>query len=238
MASVATYKTNVEASPAPDPNSAKNETSKVIRLNVGGTRYEVSRSLMEMYPDTMLARMISDEWSSEDDQEVFIDRNGPRFQYVLDYMRDQKTTLAMNVTKESILTELEYFGFANVPSDSIDPTKSNTLALVHIKTTQINFAKRLEMKQDDYWLNTIASFVYDAQVRSTSLVSQPDPPNTLCLGEQELKEFVCAPRLFRMKSEFFTSALNEILSEYGVNVLVVYLCPFAVHIQYQVDAIV
>jgi hypothetical protein len=117
------------------------DTSKVIRLNVGGTRYEVSRSLIELYPDTMLARMISVEWSSGDDHEVFIDRNGPRFQYVLDYMRDQKAILAMNVTKESILTELEYFGFANVPSDSIDPTKSNMLALEHIKTTQNNFAK-------------------------------------------------------------------------------------------------
>jgi hypothetical protein len=83
------------------PTTTKNDTSKVVRLNVGGTHYEVSRSLMEMYPDTMLARMISDEWSNEDDQEVFIDRNGPRFQYVLDYMRDQKAALAMNVTKES-----------------------------------------------------------------------------------------------------------------------------------------
>jgi hypothetical protein len=75
-------------------DSTKKKKSKVIRkairLNVGGTRYEVSRSLMEMYPDTMLARLTSDDWSNADDQEVFIDRNGPRFQYVLDYMRDQK----------------------------------------------------------------------------------------------------------------------------------------------------
>jgi hypothetical protein len=101
-------------------DSTKNEKSKVICLNVGGTRYEVSRLLMEMYPDTMLARLISDEWSGEDDQEIFIDRDGPQFQYVLDYMRDQKATLAMNINKESILTELEYFGFIDVPSESID----------------------------------------------------------------------------------------------------------------------
>jgi hypothetical protein len=147
----------------------KQDTGKVIRLNVGGTRYEVSRSLIELHPDTMLARMISEEWSSGNDQEVFIDRNGPRFQYVLDYMRDQKATLAMNVTKESILTELEYFGFANVPSDSIDQTISNRQALGLIKTTRINFAKRLEKKQEDLLFDTIARFVFEAHVRSTSL---------------------------------------------------------------------
>jgi hypothetical protein len=219
-------------------NSTKKKKSNVIRLNVGGTRYEVSRLLMKMYPDTMLGRLVSDEWSSEDDQEVFIDRNGPRFQYVLDYMRDQKTTLAMNVTKESILTELEYFGFANVPSESIDQTKSNTLALEHIKTTQINFAKRVQKRQEDWVLIKVASLVYNAQVRSTTLVSQPNSPNSLSLGHEELKEFACASRIFERKSGFVTSALNEILSEYGVNVLFVCLYPKGVHIRYQVGATV
>jgi hypothetical protein len=194
----------------------KQDTGKVIRLNVGGTRYEVSRSLIELYPETMLARMISEEWSSGDDQEVFIDRNGPRFQYVLDYMRDHKTTLAMNVTKESILTELEYFGFANVPSDSIDQTKSNMLALEHIKTTQNNFAKWVEKKQDDWVMFKLASMVYDAQVRSTTLVYQPISRSTLNLSKEELVAFACVPSPFDWNSASFKSALNNILSNFGL----------------------
>jgi hypothetical protein len=34
----------------------KDDDTKVIRLNVGGARYEVSRWLIDMYPETMLAR--------------------------------------------------------------------------------------------------------------------------------------------------------------------------------------
>ena len=45
---------------------------------------------------------------------IFIDRDGDRFRYVLDYMRDGKVILPYNsvvVTKESLLVELQYFGF-------------------------------------------------------------------------------------------------------------------------------
>jgi hypothetical protein len=96
------------------------DNNPVIRLNVGGTRYKVSRSLTEMYPDTVLARMIREERCKEDHEEIFIDRNGPRFQYV---MRDQKITLPMHVSKESIFTELKFFGYTKVPSKSIDQSR-------------------------------------------------------------------------------------------------------------------
>jgi hypothetical protein len=199
-------------------DSPKNENNKVIRLNVGGTRYEVSRLLIEMYPDTMLARLISDEWSGEDDQEVFIDRDGPRFQYVLDYMRDQKTTLAMNINKESVLTELEYFGFANIPSESIDQKLSNTLAQGHIEATQIDFAKRVKRMQKDWMLNKIASMVYDAQFCSKTC-RRPNAPIILTLCEKNLKEIDFASSLIRRDGEPTKSVLMEILSEYELHVL-------------------
>jgi BTB/POZ domain len=111
-----------------DPNyyiTTSNDHSEIIHLNVGGTHYKISRSLIEQYPATVLAKMISKEWSSSDNNEIFIDRNGQRFRYVLDYMRDQKAHLAMDVSKDSILTELDYFGFGNVPLDSIDVGKAS-----------------------------------------------------------------------------------------------------------------
>jgi hypothetical protein len=200
-------------------DSTKNEKSKVIRLNVGGSRYEVSRSLMEMYPDTMLARLVSDEWSSEDDQEVFIDRNGPRFQYVLDYMRDQKAVLAMNVTKESILTELEYFGFMDVPSKSIDQKLSYTQAQGLIEATQINFAKRVKRMQEDWILNKVASKVYDAQFRPKTFCCQPNTQSYLTLCRGDLEELDYAKSLIGEEGEPAKSGLNEILSEYELHVL-------------------
>ena len=90
-----------------------------VRLNVGGHRYEVSRSLLELYPESMLARLISDEWNDNesndddgnpDDDVIFIDRNGRRFEYVLDFMRDHEVNLPMTESLEAVKKELVYYG--------------------------------------------------------------------------------------------------------------------------------
>ena len=122
----------------PPKKKATKAYRKTIHFNVGGTKYEVSKSLIETYPDTMLATMISDRWQHHDndndddtndgtttDKVLFIDRNGHRFQYVLDYMRDQHVHSTMGVTGASIRKELEYFGFVNVPPDVIDVSNCN-----------------------------------------------------------------------------------------------------------------
>lgn len=109
---------------------------KTVRLNVGGRKYEVAKSTIEKYPDTMLARMISDNWQqqqqqtkdgkqkegndSNDDDEIFIDADGLQFRFVLEYMRHQKIDLPMNIAKDAVLKDLQYFGFENVPADAIN----------------------------------------------------------------------------------------------------------------------
>jgi hypothetical protein len=107
-----TYSTMAES-------NASGNNAPTVTFDVGGTIYEVSRSLIERYPDTMLARMVSDTWlEGEQKEPLFIDRNGDRFQYCLDYMRDgPAVALPFTVSKESVLKELEYFGF-----DNADPT--------------------------------------------------------------------------------------------------------------------
>jgi hypothetical protein len=98
-----------------------------IRLDVGGHQYKVSQSMLELYPDTMLARLISKEWNgntSESDSGgdsddvgdsdthnvIFIDRDGARFRYVLDFMRDHEVNLPMTESIEAMKKELEYHG--------------------------------------------------------------------------------------------------------------------------------
>ena len=95
-------------------------TTKVC-LNVGGLKFEVERSLIENYSDTMLARLISSRWNQnpEEGSEIFIGRNGRRFEFVLDYMRDRKIQLPSSVPKQAILQELQYFGFENIPDNAI-----------------------------------------------------------------------------------------------------------------------
>jgi hypothetical protein len=79
-----------------------------ITFDVGGTIYKVSRSLINQYPDTMLARMVSDTWLNGNQKEpLFIDRNGERFQYCLDYMRDgPEVALPIAVPKYAFLKDL------------------------------------------------------------------------------------------------------------------------------------
>jgi len=87
-----------------------------IQFNVGGKVYEVSRSLLSQYPDSVLKRMVSKPWLkiSNRKEPLFIDRNGERFQYCLDYMRDGSGTLPITVSKKSLLNDMEFYGFENV----------------------------------------------------------------------------------------------------------------------------
>ncbi|CAB9511166.1 POZ domain-containing protein KCTD16 [Seminavis robusta] len=109
----------------------------IVRLNVGGSKYEVPKSLIEMYPNTMLARLISEQWEGGNEQdpnkEIFIDRDGQRFQCVLDYMRDQKAYLPHNMAKASVMHDLKYLGFVDVPDDAIEETLTTPEAVKHIR---------------------------------------------------------------------------------------------------------
>ena len=80
-----------------------------IRFNVGGTTYQVCHSLIKLYPDSMLARITSEQWHENTDSEIFIERDGTRFRFVLDYMRDRKIILPVSESKESLLAELRYY---------------------------------------------------------------------------------------------------------------------------------
>lgn len=56
---------------------------KIVRLNVGGVRYDVSRDTIERCEGSMLASLISDNWkegNSDSNEPIFIDRNGLLFQ--------------------------------------------------------------------------------------------------------------------------------------------------------------
>ena len=106
------------------------EFNQIVTFNVGGTHYEVSRSLISQFPDTMLARLSSETWRRQsnhgEEKPLFIERNGERFQYCLDYMRDGGVVdLPATVSKAALLRDLEYYGFYDVdPSAISEPLSS------------------------------------------------------------------------------------------------------------------
>lgn len=90
-----------------------------FNLNVGGTKYEVSDLLLDQFPYSMLRKITPDTWniaydSDDQAQEIFIDRNGVRFQFILDYMREDKVALPLLVPWAQLVLDMEYFGiFSN-----------------------------------------------------------------------------------------------------------------------------
>ena len=95
-------------------------TTKTVILNVGGTKYEVSRSLLSNHPNTMLARSISEEWQHDPDAEIFIELDGERFKYCLDYLRHGRVILPTTVPKAAVMMDLEYIGVENVENSVIE----------------------------------------------------------------------------------------------------------------------
>ena len=91
----------------------------ITKFNIGGIRYEVSKSLLLKYPKTMLAVSASKQRQENPNDEIFIERDGERFRLVLDYMRDGCVHLPISVSKDTLLLDFKYYGFENVSTKDI-----------------------------------------------------------------------------------------------------------------------
>ena len=95
--------------------------TKVVKFNVGGTRYEVARSLLESHSETMLTRMASKDWHDDSKRdEIFIERDGERFKYCLDFLRDGKVLLPITTRKEALLEDLKYYNIEHQYNNVIE----------------------------------------------------------------------------------------------------------------------
>jgi BTB/POZ domain len=88
----------------------------IITFDVGGQIYPVSKDLLQSFPNTMLSMAATDITTNNHDNPIFIERNGYRFQYVLDYKHDGNKMLNFlpgSIRKELLFMDLEYFGFVD-----------------------------------------------------------------------------------------------------------------------------
>jgi hypothetical protein len=95
------------------PDSKKRKLMvETVQFDVGGKIFKVSRALIDEHPDTMLAKMISEAWENENDKDkpLFIDRDGDKFSYVLDYLRYGSIDLPHSIPKTMFQRELDYYG--------------------------------------------------------------------------------------------------------------------------------
>lgn len=87
-----------------------------ITLNVGGTRFSTTRSTLQRDPQSMLAKMFSEEWDSARDSTgaFLIDRSPEYFEPLLNYLRSDVLVLDDGINVEGVLEEAKFFNLQGV----------------------------------------------------------------------------------------------------------------------------
>ncbi|CAG8765567.1 1642_t:CDS:2, partial [Acaulospora morrowiae] len=77
-----------------------------VLFNVGGTRFEIQRNLVQSYPKSRLAELVN---SASKDNVIFIDHNPLAFSVILDFLRYKKIVVPRNVAREVVELQLQEF---------------------------------------------------------------------------------------------------------------------------------
>ena len=68
----------------------------------------------------MLAQHAFEQWQSDPDEEIFFERDGYRFRFIIEYLlHNGHVLLCMTVPKAAFLAELAYYGIKNVDRSKI-----------------------------------------------------------------------------------------------------------------------
>jgi hypothetical protein len=138
----------------------------IIKLNVGGFKYETTLDTIEKGGISMLANMFSGRHSMKPDQDgyYFIDRNGEIFKYIIKYLRDGKLNLDDLCLVRDVLDEAEYFnitGLVDLCNQKI-PEKNETNDLMTSLKILFDFdVKEFEEKFNKYFSPTIIRKMID-----------------------------------------------------------------------------
>eukprot|EP00438_Fugacium_kawagutii_P003814 Skav230261 [mRNA] locus=scaffold3387:113644:119036:+ [translate_table: standard] len=82
--------------------------SDLVTFNVGGKIYQVLREpTLSLHPNSLLTQMAEDQ---TDDKPIFVEGDQDLFKFVIDYHRNRKVHLPINVSKDAIMDELKRFG--------------------------------------------------------------------------------------------------------------------------------
>jgi hypothetical protein len=102
-----------------------------VSFCIGGQRYEVSRSLLRKFPDSILAKKAEETPYGMPFPIIFY-RDSERFRYCLEFMRDGRVSLPVGVSKKSLLTDLEFYGLRVDDDDVVDESSAHSAAANHI----------------------------------------------------------------------------------------------------------
>ena len=122
-----------------DNNKVTPTKAATVKLNVGGSYYEVSRCLFGQRPDSMLARLTCDMWQTEEsiEEAIFIDRDGEMFSLVLNYLRYGSIELPTSLPMSMFEREMDYYGLSIAEETVHQSTSVGTMKQIKQKLTDM-----------------------------------------------------------------------------------------------------
>jgi len=178
------------------------EFPSIIDLNVGGHVYTTSLSSLTRFPDSMLGVMFSGRRPVAMDSRgsFFIDRDGPMFRYVLNFLRSSKLNLPDNFQEYGQL--MEEADFYQIPQliDALNKIKSS-------RSVARNQVIRLTLDRDKHGLETLLTIFAEKHILQEIFQEH---------------DCVCSPLAFSFDKEQADSSTTAILQEitnYGFEVM-------------------
>ena len=96
-----------------EQNKIKEEASRkheIITLNVGGRKFTTTRHTLTKYKGSMLYAMVNGNFKENEDNEIFIDRDGELFAYILTYLRNGEFVMPKDPRLRYLIQkEIEYY---------------------------------------------------------------------------------------------------------------------------------
>jgi len=100
----------IQASQKASDDVASLQKKKHIKLNVGGHNFHTSVETLTRYPESMLAAMFRGKFSESTDDEIFIDRDGEAFRYILAFLRNGTYIAPRDPAVQRLVrAEIQYF---------------------------------------------------------------------------------------------------------------------------------
>lgn len=83
-----------------------------IKLDVGGRSFSVTLEMMQRFPNSYFARLVSGRWSEKktEDGAFFINRSARMFEYIVDFLRDGELTVSLSAEdRDALYKETDYY---------------------------------------------------------------------------------------------------------------------------------
>ncbi|CAG8449077.1 16593_t:CDS:2 [Acaulospora morrowiae] len=153
-----------------------------VLFNVGGTRFEIQRNLVQAYPKSRLAELAN---SASKDNVIFIDHNPLAFSVILDFLRYKRIVVPRNVAREVVELQLQEFEIpygnlseevnVNVNDDEL-PSYEATMSGSSLKNTVLAVSTR---RMDTLITDVILPFLKRHAKRAHRQVTFYLTPNVL-----------------------------------------------------------